>query len=328
MIDANAATVQGFDELLAPFDRARFFAERWGKESIIIEGSPDKFSRLPGLKELPAILNGDLTAEGWIPGPLGAATVSFIDKQGQIQRLSAPATMWPRLFNSGFSICFGPVESGHPELRRYIREFSAETTYPGKIVTTCYLTPPGSGYTMHFDSQHNFLVQVSGEKHWTFGTHPAVTEPPTGMSAAEVQSPLFQQQAAMLGITVKPPAATGMQEKVLKQGDVLYMPPGVWHAGRTQQSHSFHYTLTFEPMTPFTMLQSFFVLQLLRTPSWRTDLRFPQESGGPARTELISRALNDLRDAIVRLTPDEVMQLYAMSQASEGLRELTSGKLG
>ncbi|MGH9348306.1 MAG: JmjC domain-containing protein [Vicinamibacterales bacterium] len=314
-----------FDDLLAPLDRARFFAEHWGRQSIVIAGDRRKFGRLPGVAELPAMLAGRLSPERWTAGPFSSAQVTFIDRHGATQRLTAPSTMWGSLYNAGFSICLGPVDRTHPELVRFVGAFSDTTPYAGSIVTTCYLTPPGSGYVMHFDVQHNFLLQVSGEKHWTYGSRPAVADPVIGMSAPEVAAPAFQKQSAALGVLVAAPADTGLREAVLREGDILYMPPGVWHHGRTEESHSFHYTLTFEPMWPWAVLKSFLTRQLVQQSSWRADLRYPLESGAPRQSELVAQALEDLRTAIARVTPDELAQLYLTTQATPGLT-LFAGK--
>ena len=65
-----------------------------------------------------------------------------------------------------------------------------------------FVSSPAATTPLHFDPEHSFLLQVSGEKHWTFGSRPAITNPAIAMSAYEVASPKFQMQSAMLGVFI------------------------------------------------------------------------------------------------------------------------------
>jgi ribosomal protein L16 Arg81 hydroxylase len=308
--------VKCFDDLLAPLDGARFLREHWGRTSLVVRGASDKFAALPGLAELPSVLAGKLSAESWRAGYSQVANASFIDQHGELRELDAPPGMWGDFYNAGVSLCFGPMNQLSPALTALVQSFKPSTAMAGRVKTTCYLTPPSSGSAMHFDRQNVFMMQVDGEKHWTFGKRSAFPAAPLSIPTALLEAP----DVKPLGIL--PPAETDLEQVVLRPGDVLYLPPGAWHEGRTTDHHSLHYTLTFDPCTPFTLLDSFLRDRLLSTALLRTDLRYNAQTGGASTEALITQALDDVRAALARATPADLARTYesASSAVSGPLR--------
>ena len=308
-----------FDDLLAPYSRPEFLQNYWGKKPLLIQGNADRFQELPGIENLPAILSGTLSAAHWMKGYGGTAQASLLGKDGEVKTLNAPSSMWSDLYNSGFSLCFAPINGFHRSLQDLIKNIEMTTPYSGNNCITCYLTPAFAGSSMHFDSQNVLLLQMSGEKRWRFGSKVGWQDPPINLTADALHSPLVKGLIDDLGADVSGPEQSEMTEVVITAGDVLYLPPGFWHEGHTLDQPSFHYTLTFLPFTAWNI-----VLPLLRkvaseNSSFNKDLRFAEAGSGPSREELVKFALDALRDQLNGLSSDAACQGYASLLLREGL---------
>jgi len=302
--------MNSFDELLSPADPRQFFLEYWHRKPLLIRGAQDKFRQFPSLNELPSLLNGRLSANRWAKGHAQSAQASFTDRLGQIKSLSAVPTMWPDLFNAGFSLCFSALDQYHEELRALTDCIASTTSYPGTIFTTGYLTPRHSGTSMHFDGHHAFFMQIAGEKHWKVAKGIAWQDAPSNVSLSSLGTPGMKILCESLGVAVATPEDTGLWEATLTPGDVLYLPPGVWHEGHTSESHSLHYTLGFAPLGPWHLAVAYMRQAFFARPALRRDIRFVTESGDGNTTDLIEAALAELRDTINGLTATDLESFF------------------
>ena len=72
-----------FEALLQPFSKHKFLEEYWGKEPLYIaRESERKLQDYPGLAELPRMLMGEISPEGWAWKGVGASA-SYIDQHGK-----------------------------------------------------------------------------------------------------------------------------------------------------------------------------------------------------------------------------------------------------
>jgi len=306
------------DQLLSPLDVDRFFVEYWQRKPLYIDGDKDKFANFPGLKELPSVLTGRLSGSHWTKGHNYNAQASFIDQAGNIRNINAVPSMWPDLFNAGVSLCFSALDQYHEELRRFVQGIASTTRLPGVIVTTGYLTPPFSGSGMHFDSQHAFFMQVSGKKHWKISKRTAWQDAPTNIQLSLLAAPGTKACLESMGVAIEPPQETDLQDITLNTGDVLYLPPGFWHEGRTSDSHSLHYTLTFMPLAPWHLLAAYLRRRCFESSFLRRDLRYAAESGEGNATQLIEAAITELRDTLNRITPNDLEQFFSQVTSMGG----------
>jgi ribosomal protein L16 Arg81 hydroxylase len=164
---------------------------------------------------------------------------------------------------------------------------------------------------MHFDRQHVFFCQVEGAKNWTISRTVAMDRPPKNLSAVEAADPRVASGLRSHGLTVRPPQDCDLIELTLRQGDVLYLPPGTWHQARTTTEHSFHYTLSFEPFDFFKVLGPILRQWYLSHPQWRDELRLMgRPAAAEARLEILGRALTTLKEKLAPLSAQDALDAY------------------
>lgn len=128
-------------------------------------------------------------------------------------------------YADGSSIILGNLESNLPSMANLCRSMEAEMSQ--RFQTNIYVTPPGSqGLRSHWDSHDVFVLQISGEKHWTLYDTP-ITLP---FRAMRFDPAVDKAKEPTLDFT-------------LKAGEMLYVPRGVMHDASTHDSHSMHITV-------------------------------------------------------------------------------------
>lgn len=307
-----------FEDLLKPLSIAEFLATSWDKSyHHISASSPSKLDALPGLAQFPKLFCGELGEKFWDSEPYsGIVQAGWIDARGNMRRLNVAPAQSADLYNAGAALCFAPVESRHSSLAELVQDALGRTGFKevGTVGTTAYLTPPHSGGPMHFDPQHVFFCQVSGEKHWKVSTAPAMTRPPVNVEAASLDDHTLNLLAEF-GWSLTLPSDATFVDILLKQGDVLYLPPGIWHESRTDETHSLHYTLTFYTISTWGVLFASLRAVMMKHPEWRRDLRFLDATGSDSEEVVVNRMLTTLRQELDRMTARDLLATY---RATEG----------
>lgn len=300
-----------FEEMLKPVSLREFVGRTWDKSILHISGSPTKLAELPGLSEFGRFLAGNLSNNYWEPPVIdGIVLASWTDSLGKVRSVGITPSQASEFYNVGASLCFQPVDTAHPALQAFAGDVVKHTGFDGHVFTTAYLTPPHSGSAMHFDDQHVFFCQVSGEKHWRISTEPGSKWPPINVVESRVEDAL--EGAQQLGWSLQPPSESQFIELVLKEGDILYLPPGIWHEPHTSDSHSLHYTLTLTSITTWRILIAFMRMGMMHHPEWRRDLRFLEEATRAEDHEeaVVGRVLEKMREVLAQTNPREVLDFY------------------
>ncbi len=119
------------------------------------------------------------------------------------------------LEEENWSLLVQKVEQYHLGTKALLASFDFSPRWLIDDIMVSYSTP-GGGVGPHLDSYHVFLVQGMGERCWKVGYEPD------------------REQSFIPGLDLKIlDSDFGGDELVMKQGDILYIPPLFPHAGET-----------------------------------------------------------------------------------------------
>lgn len=304
---------KALEALILPMDADTFLREHWGQRPAhVTGGGADKFESFPGVEQLLGCLAGRLDeSDGrWTPA-FRHVNASGIGADGQVRSLGAvPLDLAGGLYNAGFSLGFAEIGKSVPALRALARDLVECGSLGAPVGINAYLTPPNSGSAMHYDSQHVFLCQRSGEKHWRVSDQPALPDPLLNGDRRLLEFASVRQLLERCGVNARQPDDVECRDLVLQAGDVLYLPPGHWHMPRTGARPSLHYTVTFTPACFWTLLQPLVNELALRHGGWRRDLRFAAGGDGRPLADVLQECLNELRGALEDETAERLVERH------------------
>lgn len=274
-------------DLVAPVEVGQFFGSVQGKEHRRFSGPAGRFAEVLPWAALGAILRQHrleyprlrLALDGEsVPTTAYTEQVST-RRSGTISRLQA-APFAEQLRNGATLVLDSVDELSDPvgdlarRLEHDLRERVQVNLYAGCGVT--------HGFDVHWDDHDAFIIQLAGRKRWRVHgpTRPVplrrdVEPPPT-------------------------PPAEPIDEFMLEDGDVLYVPRGHWHDVAAVGELSLHLTIGFNPATGVDLV-AWLADQLRTDELFRRDL--PRFASTQDRAEVAER----LRAAIqTTLTPDVV----------------------
>jgi 50S ribosomal protein L16 3-hydroxylase len=190
---------------------ARFLARHWQKEPLFIEQAVDSFA--------PAITRNELA---WLATLDDVESrLIFTDRsQGPVRYAAESGPFAPEYLASlpqrDWTLLVHDVEKHLPALRKLFRlvPFIPDWRIDDLMVS---FAAPGGGVGPHRDNYDVFLCQGIGIREWR-------------VSAAQID----EDHAASDDLALLQPFAG--REYLARQGDVLYLPPGVAHWGTAQRA--------------------------------------------------------------------------------------------
>ena len=156
---------------------------------------------------------------------------------GSMAGLCRPDALY-ELVGNGTSIVYDDVARVWEPIARGAR--SLEQFFHATAFASSFFTPAGTQtFHPHFDVHQTFLVQCEGAKHWK-------------VWGPDIEKPYRFQKCPPQG------SEPGMLliDEPLEKGDVLYIPRGFVHAGRTVDQHSLHVSFVVTPFTWFEVLRN------------------------------------------------------------------------
>jgi JmjC domain len=293
-------------DLVAPIEVRQFLTAVWGRTHRRFPGWPGRFAGLMPWAELNRVLWGHRLDFPRLRLALDGAVVpaqEYIEqvptrRGGPVPRLLA-APLAQRLRGGATLVLdaveelVAPVGDLAAQLEHELREHVQVNLYAGWGVT--------HGFDVHWDDHDTLIIQVAGRKHWRMH---GVTRP----------APLHRDMTLPAR-----PAGDPIDDFVLEDGDVLYVPRGHWHDVSAVGEQSLHLTIGVNPATGVDLV-TWLTDQLRADEAFRADLpRF-----GPAEDR--TRLADGLRRRVAELmTPDVVDRFlidrdaHAPAQARLGL---------
>jgi hypothetical protein len=268
----------GLAGLLIP-DRPpeRFFAETYGRSWIRMSGPSQRYAEWFQPADLTRHAVGDFINH---PGT-GTASydATYYDAAGIGRSFPAPLEMGGALLTAGMTLRFQELERTNPKLAELAAGASKLLRTKGTPVTvTSFVSPGGHGLPWHFDSPNVFVLQITGSKRWQLGRK-RVAAPPFLMEAEGDYAEKTVAFLKQLGFTVELPNEADADEVLLSPGDVLYMPPGVWHRATAVGGPSCHISLLSRPLAFGKVLRALVTALAMKRESWRTDTSWLDEAG-------------------------------------------------
>lgn len=214
------------------------------------------------------------------------------------------------LLDAGATICASRLHFVDPKLYRLTRALKVQLSFSGKVAVSCYVSPDGAGFPMHYDTKAGVVVQLSGQKRWRYGSTPAIAFPRRAARIASGDVEHEQAQAVPLESWehIRAPAEAAFEEKLLQPGDVLCFPPGVWHEA-CAEGFSLALTISFQPLNFAAVLLTLLSGDLVSKDGWRQGppalATLPPEQPPESVTSYFRARIGDLRDAIDRLDEND-----------------------
>ena len=194
-----------FSDILLPVSLEDFANSYFYRKPLHLEGNAGRYSFLPHRDELERLI------------------VSATDRRavfGGLKQASIKAQDCKDMFDAGATICLTGLENGDNRLSELIESAKESLSYSGQVSVRGYWSPRGSGFDVHYDPRVATTLQLWGEKQWWYTSTPPV-DLPLGNSPYPLSDSLMMQIADGEVCTA-----------ILKPGDMLCLPPGVWHWAR------------------------------------------------------------------------------------------------
>lgn len=248
-------------KILGSIDYSKFFKEYWGKRHIVLDGdlkkeilfNKDKFFQIIDRNNLefprltcmnnsgqcPLDQYADITPYN-ISSKIIAKNVRKLAEEGNTVRIRAVDQ-----FDEG-------IETLKTQM---IETFRFNTT-----INAYYSSSPANGINPHYDIRHIFILQLEGVKEWNMGNR--INQVPR-----HDFRPFKQMEDYDVYETLN-----------LNQGDILYIPPGMWHHTRTLlPNHSLHIAIGVTMVDWYDMIKTYTEYIMKKFPIFREHIPFKIE---------------------------------------------------
>lgn len=235
-------TNDALQSLLHPITVSQFRDKYFGCLPLRVKGSPKKFKPVFGWHSLAGTLQSGRqldTAEYGIKAALSPGN----KPNRALRMMPGPMGQLTELLQTGTTVCVRNIHLAEPILQDWLSTIRKALGYPGDVGVTCYISPNGSGFAMHYDARVAIWVQVAGKTRWKYSAEPAREWPDRNAVHDEENEWFNPDDVDPIG---RLPSKMEFNEVDLESGDLLCLPAGTWHSVRAV-GHSLALNLCFEP---------------------------------------------------------------------------------
>jgi hypothetical protein len=211
--------------LLHPVLPATFFKDYYEKQPLhVSRNRPDYYASLLTLDQVEPLLTVLPPDTVFVTDADKPLETKDMARQGT-SGLTLDAIRACQLFAGGATVVIREVHQRLESLALLAREL--ERAFSAPFQANLYMTPPGGkGFETHYDTHDVLVLQIAGSKQWTIFDSP-VPLPLNGQP--------FDAKVNVAGVET--------MSVELRAGDLLYIPRGFLHHGRSCDDVSLHATL-------------------------------------------------------------------------------------
>jgi ribosomal protein L16 Arg81 hydroxylase len=274
------------DQVLKPVSVGTFLKDYFGVRPLLVRGARDKFHFL-------------LRAENFMFGLDRVREVRCVFS-GLKQATISPSDI-KEMFEAGATICVTGMERAHSTLQRAAKRIESEIGYAGRVDFRAYLSPPGSGFDIHYDARVATTLQIDGTKTWWYSDYPHTPFPTEN-------SPRDDMEAIARMVSDVP-----LRKATLRPGDLLCLPAGAWHKAKAGRGGSLALNMAFNHSgaTVVDVLIRHLRKKLTDDASYRSHFfAKAQELRVPGLDAAIQRCIDALRNELDDLTKNSARALF------------------
>ncbi len=280
--------MKNLTSILHPYSVDRFLSENWTQCGVLIPSEqPDKFQHLFSWQHLNDLLN------------FHQPDLRFV-LDGQVLPSCDPKD-WVKRCKEGASLAIHHVDNRVPVLADLTWAIQQEVGHSA-IHSNIYCSwPSHQAFKCHYDSHEVFIMQIDGQKEWF-------------VFEDTVKYPYRDEKSEYH----KPPEGSPYIHRVLKPGDLLYIPRGHWHYAIAREQPSLHITLGIRCFTGRDVLE-WLVSEIQGKEAWRQNLPLVLD-GDPRQLEEHVEGLFECLAATLREEKEKLAQRYAKAQTITSTR--------
>lgn len=290
----NGRPFLDLSQILHPVDLATFSRDYWQNKPLVIHREdPDYYGTLISLDDVDKALSlsGTVLDQVRLVKDGNETDMSALIASGKMNSLETLLAH----YRSGATVVLNSLDSRWEPLQRLSRTLTAELN--ARIQMNIYLTPAGNqGFRPHYDMHDVFVVQVHGSKRW-------------GLASQPYQLPMRNQP-----YNKSLPDPEPEQEFELYRGDVMYLPRGTIHWGRTNTSASVHITMGVHPVLWADLIGSAVRRLAAEDVRFRQALPMGFANDDSQRDEILTTADTLMETVRARISPGAMLDA-AITQA-------------
>jgi ribosomal protein L16 Arg81 hydroxylase len=217
--------------LLYPVSENDFFANYFEKKSLhITRKNPSYFDSILKLVDIDALIASnrlDFPMINMIKKDGHKALAPWISRTNYDQKLPIDKDEVYQQISNGQTLTVNTIHRFIPKLHNYLFELGAR--WGVSFAANAYITPSGNqGFDWHYDNHDVFILQMNGTKSWDLEKNEPFLPDENYKSTSPIKTNIKEYETI-----------------ILKEGDTLYIPRGLYHRAIAENESSVHLTIGF-----------------------------------------------------------------------------------